>query len=1271
MLNPTSGVNSSFDSADSLTENSLLSGSFDPISPIPIAGISHSRFSQSIDSSLEHLIQALVSNASQATVQDAVLPIWQSIFSNPNFSNYAQIAFGDRFNQSKINALEASAFGGDLGVLPDFQLLSGEVMGNTQGAFSAQTHSIYLNRDFAIQNLNNPSAVADVVVEELGHSIDSVFGAGDAQGDEGEILAKLTRNGVIEPYKLQELKAEDDSATIIVNRQQIAIEQARIDGYFWGENLIGTNSNDEIYGNGGDDRIEGRNGDDKIWGGNGNDKLWGENGSDRLIGDEGDDEVNGGANNDYLWGSQGNDKLWGEDGNDELRGDDGNDELRGGGNNDKLWGGNGNDKLWGENDNDELYGESGNDELNGGRNDDKIWGGSGNDKLWGENGSDRIIGDEGDDEVNGGGNDDYLWGSQGNDKLWGEDGNDELRGDDGNDELRGGGNNDKLWGGNSDDKLWGENDNDELYGESGNDELNGGRNDDKIFGGPGNDRLWGESGNDALYGDDGDDILDGYGNGDNERDLLAGWAGRDRFILGNSDNVYYRRNGRNDFAEIFSFNRDEDIIQLKSLSNNVSNGSKAYGYRLVTVGSDTEIRVDSNDDLIAILRGVTGISLTGKGFAFDGSSPQEIIKQLYRDVFGREADPGGLQISSNQLASGVMTYEQIRQAYAYSPEGKDKINQIYQDVLWRVADQGGLDYYRNNLATGTTLAQIRSTIASSQEAKKFWTIQYYNNTNLDGDVVFAQSVTYNNNNLSRNWGSGSPNSAVNRDNFSARATTKRYFNPGSHQIQTISDDGVRVWINNQLLIDKWIDQSSSNNYGYFNTAGGTFDVTIDYYERSGDANLSLYTYTKVDGSIGDKYRELGGVSSFLGLSTSGEFNDIDGNTIRRQFQGGQIVHNKSTGKTEAIYNGLLPSWLKIEGLIGDKYRELGGASSLLKYSISSEFDDSDGITIRRQFQGGQIVNNKLTGETEAIYNGDLPSWLRYESLAKDEDKVYSNNRSYYQPYNYHLLGNPIENSGTGFYAIGLISNDLNDGRPPVLVFRGTNPTEAEDLRDDLNINGIGRKQFDNAKLAIRDWLDFAYQKTKIKPDVIGHSLGGALAQRTAGEFTDKIGKVVTFNSPGIGADNVRDFENRGGRNLKVVHYITAGDPVSFGGEKFLPGIMIRTQGQGGIPLETASNLDLLSAYVGATLASKTTNKFTTAFIDDSSKAASIKYNHLESVVKLTNQKVVISVDDFQYNPKRLALEVARKELGLLLATYQIKNFWTEEIIKLSIRLAAK
>ncbi|AVH67718.1 hypothetical protein [Nostoc sp. 'Peltigera membranacea cyanobiont' N6] len=110
--------------------------------------------------------------------------------------------------------------------------------------------------------------------------------------------------------------------------------------------------------------------------------------------------------------------------------------------------------------------------------------------------------------------------------------------------------------------------------------------------------------------------------------------------------------------------------------------------------------------------------------------------------------------------------------------------------------------------------------------------------------------------------------------------------------------------------------------------------------------------------------------------------------------------------------------------------------------------------------------------------------------------------------------------------------------------------------------------------------------------------------------------------------------------------------------------MIRTQGKGGISWETASTIDLLSAYVGATLASKNTAKLITALIDDASKVALLIDNHKESVVKSTNEKVVISVDDFQNNPKRVALEVARKGLGLLLAPLKISDFLTDESLKL-------
>lgn len=143
---------------------------------------------------------------------------------------------------------------------------------------------------------------------------------------------------------------------------------------------------------------------------------------------------------------------------------------------------------------------------------------------------------------------------------------------------------------------------------------------------------------------------------------------------------------------------------------------------------------------------------------------------------------------------------------------------------------------------------------------------------------------------------------------------------------------------------------------------------------------------------------------------------------------------------------------------------------------------------------------------------------------------------------------------TGFHAIGLISTTPD--KPPVLVFRG-----SDSLTDDVanaDKRGIGFNQFEANKPALGNWLTQISQDTtknlnRLPPDLLGHSLGGALTQLVATEFTSAIGDIVTFNSPGIAQSTVNIFKQKGGVGKKVNHYIVSGDFVSLGGEAFLPG----------------------------------------------------------------------------------------------------------------------
>ena len=186
----------------------------------------------------------------------------------------------------------------------------------------------------------------------------------------------------------------------------------------------------------------------------------------------------------------------------------------------------------------------------------------------------------------------------------------------------------------------------------------------------------------------------------------------------------------------------------------------------------------------------------------------------------------------------------------------------------------------------------------------------------------------------------------------------------------------------------------------------------------------------------------------------------------------------------------------------------------------------------------------------------------YENIAKQA--VYVDNNPQYQTLVQtglsaagYQIDRTFDDPGTGFHAIGLISTTPD--KPPVLVFRGTDSLIDEVGNADKR--GVGFNQFEANKQALGNWLtqisqDTAKNPRRLPPDLLGHSLGGALTQLAATEFTSTIGDIVTFNSPGVAQSTVNTFKQKAGAGKNVTHYIVSGDFVSLGGEAFLPGKVV-------------------------------------------------------------------------------------------------------------------
>ena len=260
--------------------------------------------------------------------------------------------------------------------------------------------------------------------------------------------------------------------------------------------------------------------------------------------------------------------------------------------------------LTGSNEDDEIFGTDAAEAIAGLGGNDFLYGREGNDNLYGGEGNDLLHGNQGDDFLDGGAGDDWIHGGQGNDSILGNDGNDVLFGDLGND---------LIFGGNGDDFL---------NGNQGDDSLDGGAGTDTLHGGQGNDILIGGSGNDFLYGDKGDDTLVGVDTrsatpGQGEIDFLTGGEGSDLFVLGDSTRVYYDGDSNGGYAILTDFNPAQDRIQLKGSAANYL----LFSY--IDEGSNlprTDIYLDKpgteTDDLIAVVQGVSDLSLQGNYFNF-------------------------------------------------------------------------------------------------------------------------------------------------------------------------------------------------------------------------------------------------------------------------------------------------------------------------------------------------------------------------------------------------------------------------------------------------------------------------------------------------------------------------------------------------------------------------------------------------------------------------------------------------------------------------------
>ena len=149
--------------------------------------------------------------------------------------------------------------------------------------------------------------------------------------------------------------------------------------------------------------------------------------------------------------------------------------------------------------------------------------------------------------------------------------------------------------------------------------------------------------------------------------------------------------------------------------------------------------------------------------------------------------------------------------------------------------------------------------------------EYFENISLTGNPRFVRCENWP---INHEWGSGGPGNGVGNDNFSVRWTGSAHFDGGNYTFIARADDGIRVWLDDTLVIDAWRDQPPTVYRQTRSVSSGTHRIRVEFYEHGGGATAQFH-WERSDsgggggGSQGDRYEPDNSPAQAKNIGTDG------------------------------------------------------------------------------------------------------------------------------------------------------------------------------------------------------------------------------------------------------------------------------------------------------------------------------------------------------------------------------------------------------------------
>ncbi|MCC6790708.1 MAG: peptidoglycan DD-metalloendopeptidase family protein [Thermomicrobiales bacterium] len=111
--------------------------------------------------------------------------------------------------------------------------------------------------------------------------------------------------------------------------------------------------------------------------------------------------------------------------------------------------------------------------------------------------------------------------------------------------------------------------------------------------------------------------------------------------------------------------------------------------------------------------------------------------------------------------------------------------------------------------------------------------EYFNNRSLSGSPALIRCEGWP---IAHDWGNGSPaQGVVNTDSFSARWQSRVTIDAGAYTFAARGDDGIRVWVDGTLIIDRWDNNQPEYTVSRTFSSTAQHDIKVEYNDNGGAA----------------------------------------------------------------------------------------------------------------------------------------------------------------------------------------------------------------------------------------------------------------------------------------------------------------------------------------------------------------------------------------------------------------------------------------------------